>query len=110
MNAGALRHRVQVQTPTQTKDDTGGYTEAWATIADGDCWADVRPASGGFIDRIFGARVAGVTTQMVTIRYIPSVTTACRVVLGSRYLNVRGVADVDERGRWLLLACEESGT
>lgn len=108
MNAGALRFGVEVQAPTQTADADGGFAVTWTTLPEGEVWANIQPFSGGFIDRRFGEKIAGITSHLVTIRYLSGVTTACRVKFGSRVFNVRGVGNVDERNRTLLLACEEA--
>lgn len=44
MRAGSLRHRVAIQEPVETRDDHGGITRTWNTIAT--VWASVEPLSG----------------------------------------------------------------
>ena len=40
-NIGNLRYKVDLQGPTRTADGSGGYTEAFNTIAQ--IFADIRP-------------------------------------------------------------------
>jgi len=105
MEAGKLRHPVTIQTPTRTKDDLGGYTETWATLTE--TWAWVSPVSGAYAERLVGAKVAAATTHLITIRYVAGVTTSCRIVFGTRTFDVRGISNLDERDKTLMLACEE---
>lgn len=107
MRSGAMRHPVTIETPTRVADQAGGYTETWAAIAGGETFASIEPVSQGVAERVLGAKAATVATHLVRLRYLPAVTTACRVVYGTRTFDVRAVADVRERGAELLLACEE---
>ncbi len=97
----------------------GGTTETWAaldttareTLSDGTtgsvAWAAIEPAAGRTTERVFGASVATQATHLVTIRYRPLVTVACRIRFGTRTLQVRGVVNEHERDTVLVLACEE---
>lgn len=109
MKAGRLRHRISVQSVTRTADTTGGggYSETWSTVPHGETWASVDPVSGSYAERVAGAKVAEVVTHIVRLRHLPNVTTDCRVLFGDRVFDVRGVSNIGERDRELLLACEE---
>jgi len=50
------------------------------------------------------------TTHLVTMRYHPQVTFNTRIAHRGRFLFVRGVQNVDELNRELVLLCEEVKT
>jgi SPP1 family predicted phage head-tail adaptor len=108
MNAGKLRHRVTIQSPPDPADPEnqspeGEPTRPWNDLADR--WASIEPKGGG--ESFSAGQVVPTATHLVTIRHLSSVTQACRVKFGSRYLYVQSMIDLEERGIWLELTCEE---
>lgn len=110
MNLGELRHRVRLETPTRVADGDGGYTETWALLSPGVVWARIEPATARNVERSVGAKVDAPVDALITIRHHAGVGNLTRVVYDGRRYLVRGVQDVQERGRWLVLACEEQTT
>lgn len=104
---GELRHRVVVENPTRVKDTEGGYTDTWAAASPSPVWARIAPATARAIERQAGAKIEGPIDSLVTMRYHAGVSTETRLTFGTRKLFVRGVQNVDERDRYLVLACEE---
>ena len=105
MKAGTLRKKIALQSATRTPDGGGGFTESWATISGGDIWASIEPASSR---EVYAAgQLQHRITHALTLRYLSGVTTAMRVLFGTRTFNVRSVLNVEERGRELRLLCEE---
>jgi SPP1 family predicted phage head-tail adaptor len=108
MNIGSLRHRVTLAAPSRIQDNDGGYTEAWTALTPSPVWAAIEPATARNLERVVGNAVQATATHLVTVRYHSGITTRTRLTLGgSRYLYVRGVQDLDERGIGMTLACEE---
>lgn len=104
MRAGRLRHRVTVEQLLVTDDGYGGQSQAWSTFAT--VWASVEPLQGR---EYFQAQQAQATvTHKVTMRHLDGVTHDMRVKHGSRALNIVSVIDTEERGRELVLMCEEA--
>ena len=105
MNSGALRHKIAIQSAARASDDGGGFTEPWSTITGGDVWAEIEPASS---HEVYAAgQLQHRITHKLRLRYLAGVTTAMRVLVGTRPFNIRSIRNVDERGRELLLLCEE---
>ena len=104
MQAGRLRHRVQIQEYVTTQDsETGSVSEAWATVAE--VWAEVMPMSG----REFVAAqmpTPGVTTR-ITIRHVDGVDASMRVLHGSMIYNIKAVLADPTLLRHLTLMCEQ---
>lgn len=75
--AGPLRHRVQIQAITHTRDAHGGNTQSFATADT--VWAAVEPLSGR---ELFEAQqVHARTTVRIRMRKYPGLTTKHRLVL-----------------------------
>lgn len=105
MQPGRLRHQVAIQARTRTSDGQGGATDTWATVTAGTVWAAIEPASGA---EVFAAhQLQQRVTHKVTLRYRDEVTTANRLLYGTRVLNIRSVLNPEERQRYLVLLVEE---
>ena len=77
MQAGKLRHRVQIQAPTDVRDDHGGNTRTWTTIAT--VWGSVEPLSGR---ELFEAQqVHARAAVRIRVRHYEGLTTKHRLVL-----------------------------
>ena len=76
MRAGNLRHRVQIQSVTQTRDAFGGHTNAWAT--DATVWGSVEPLEGKELTE--AQAVNARATVRVRIRAYPGLTPKHRIV------------------------------
>ena len=103
MEATKLRHRIDIEEPTQTRDAWGGVVETWTTFLE--CVpAEVVPLSG----REFMAATAehaGVTAR-ITIRYQEGVTAAMRVVFDGAAYNIKAVLPDPTARRHLTLMVE----
>lgn len=108
MKVGALRHRVTLagEPMVNTPDGDGGYTTVPTTIAT-NVPAAIEPATARDVERRVGNTVASSVSHVVTIRYLPGVSSGTQVVFGNRRLYVRGVQNPEERNISLILACEE---
>ena len=101
-----LRQVVEIQSESATGDGGGGQTDPWAnpTLV-ATVRARVEPLRGD--ERSRAMRIAAVLTHRVTIRHRSDVTAAMRLKFDNRIFNIRAVIDVQERGRFLDLMCEE---
>lgn len=107
MRAGALRHRVSIQTPNEIQDSTGALVTTWTELIE--TWAEVLPATGSerWIQNM-DQRVAERSAQ-VRLRYRDDVTITeqCRIVWGAHTYNIRSIGNRLGRNRELVLLCEE---
>lgn len=110
MQAGSLRHRVTLQSPSApVADGDGGFTQTWTAFATR-ISAKVEPATARSLERVVANSVQSRASHLVTIRYRTGVTTTSRVVfhdVSDRTFSVAGVVDPNERRIRLVLACEE---
>jgi SPP1 family predicted phage head-tail adaptor len=103
MQAGELRERVTIQSPTASADEYGQAPPTWADVAT--VYAGVRPLRAGEILR---AEQPGMeTTHVVRLRYRADVAPECRLKWGTRYLYPSSIVNVGARNRELELLCTE---
>lgn len=106
---GAMRQRITIQEPTRTRDAYGGRVQPWDAVTGGEVWASVSPI--GEFERQAYAHDLGGITHIVWIRHPGfEVTKRNRILYGTRVLEVRGVSQPDERGRWVRIRAEETVT
>ena len=77
MRAGALRHRLQIQPPTDTRDAFGGNTRTYTTTDT--VWGSVEPLSG--LELTEAQKVNARATVRIRIRAYPGLTLRHRIVL-----------------------------
>jgi SPP1 family predicted phage head-tail adaptor len=102
---GRLRLRLTLERATATPDGAGGSKLSWSAVAT--VPADVTPI--GADERAIGEGLADVTRHRIVIRKRSDVSAGDRFTLGDRLFNIRGLADPQEDGRYLVCLCEEKG-
>lgn len=98
-----MRARVIIQSESKTADTAGGYALAWTDVAT--MWCSVEPAGGREIWQ--AQQLQKNVSHKITTRYRSDVTTANRLLWGTRAFNVRSVVNVSERGRYTLILADE---
>lgn len=108
MRAGKLRERVAIQALTRSLDNQGGYsaTATYATITDGTVWASVE--SMGNSTELRAQAQTEVEAFEVEIRYRAGITTAHRILWGTRALRITGIKDPQQKHERLYITCEEA--
>jgi len=104
MEAGRLRHRVTIQRATEgSADAMGEKALTWAELYT--VWAAVMPEASREFYR--ASQVHAEMTHLISIRYRSGITNSDRLRIGSRYLNIVAIQNVDERNVELRLVCVE---
>jgi SPP1 family predicted phage head-tail adaptor len=113
MLAHRLRHRVEIQSRTQTQDPvTGEVTETWATATDdnGTSLASV-PAEvlmGAGREFMQSGTEQADTTARINLRWFPGLTQKMRLVWDGRTYNIKSLeADASGRREWRLRCGDE---
>lgn len=95
MEAGKLRHRVTIQSPTETTSTVS--REKLVTYADAETvWAQVRPLTAR--ELLQASRPVTVQTYVVSMRFWSGLTSRHRLTWEGKTLAITGVTDVDGRG------------
>ncbi|MGI6711877.1 MAG: phage head closure protein [Bacillota bacterium] len=104
MKAGKLRHRVTLQEFVEVVDEYGTpIGSGWQDVAT--VWAAVEPFKGEEYIQLQNTQAE--LTAKVTIRYLPGIKPAMRVLYGDRVFDIKSVIDPEERHRELQLMCVE---
>lgn len=100
---GALRHRVELLTPSRIDDDAGGAAIVW--LPGPEIWAAVERLTS---TRDFaGDRENRLQRIAATVRFRTDIVLGQRLVFENDQYEVVSIENDDERGRRLTLVCEE---
>lgn len=101
LNIGKMRHRVEVQESTRTRDEFGGVRKTWATVATR--WAEVKQGSvAGVVD---GAEMVTVNYE-VRMRYSRTLNNRHRLIYNGKVLDIAAVFNVDEQNVETVAQCQ----
>lgn len=104
MRAGDFRHRVTIQSSTETEDGYGGVSLSWSD--DFTIWARVRPQAGR--ERFDAEQQEGTFyTHVIEARYRTDITTEQRATWDGRILDITSVQNVEGMDRELRIECHE---
>lgn len=118
MAIGHLRHLLTLENPGVAVPTSEGYTQAWTALTPAKVSAEIKPATAHDLERRVASTIQSNASHIVTMRYLPGVTTQTRLTkgprnsdgtlpAGSREFSVTGVQNTDERNIELILACQE---
>jgi SPP1 family predicted phage head-tail adaptor len=104
MRAGELRHRITLKQPVTTTNANEEDITTYATVAT--VWAAIDWGSGRRYEaaKQLDAEVQGV----IRIRYRSDVKAYWRIEYDGRTFEIISLANVQERGRELVLTCKEA--
>jgi len=101
LEAGDLRHRIEIRRGTKEKDGKGGSTIAWTPIAKP--WAEVISLDGK--EAMAEHVKQGVASYRIRIRYREGINTNDQVRHGALELNITSAADPNgDREQLVILA------
>ena len=107
IQAGSLRHRIQIQAATDTRDAAGQSVSTWTVVL------TTRAKIEGTDSRTFkesfsNNALASQSTEAITIRWPGAaikIEPDMRVIFGDNTFLIQGVDNVQHRNRKLVLAC-----
>lgn len=100
----SLRHRLKIETLSQSSDGQGGYIESWSELAT--VWGKLEPVSTS--ERLYAKKIEYQRSHKCVIRYRNDVTQTMRIVFDNRYFQIKSVHSPDERRAYLFLDLEEN--
>lgn len=97
MRAGILRHRLEVQQPTDVRDDIGGVRQDWLTVET--VWGRVEPLRAR--EQLEAQKLEARITHQITLRYGSHLQATWRLRLKgtTRVFNPFPPMTTDERNR-----------
>ena len=103
MKAGKLNKRVNIQSVTETRDDSGGVVETWTTEIT--VWVSIESMTG---KELFAAQeLQSEITHKINMRYLTGMTTKKRILYGSRIFNILSVDMDTKQGKELVIMAKE---
>jgi SPP1 family predicted phage head-tail adaptor len=103
-HANELKHVGSLQSFTATGTDTHGQpTGSWATVST--VRLKIEPLTSRTAE--YAHQLYELATHTLWLRYRTGVTSAQRIVIGSRTFNFGYVENVDEDERWLRILASE---
>lgn len=100
---GKARRRVSLQAPTASKNSYGESVNSWSDVAQR--WALIEPLTGRELWQ--AQQVQADVSHKVTVRNFPGIKSDWRVIYKGRVFNVVFVQNPEERGRIVVLYCQE---
>ena len=102
-NAGKLRTPIVIQEYADSPDGMGGVVKTWVPVL------TVRSmwTHGSMYERLQAMKLNAGVLHRVYIRYSSVPTAKHRIFYKGQAYQIRGVVDIEERGRWLELSVEE---
>lgn len=103
MRIGKLRHRITIQSVTETQGTDGAIVKTWADFA------TVSASKTHKTSREFFAaqKVNAEMTDLFITRHLAGVTPKMRVSFDGKYYDIIGAPDPDGRKRELHITCKE---
>lgn len=103
LRAGKLRHRLALQSETQTQNSVGEVIKTYATYST--VWGSLSPLSGRELEH--ASQISEEITYRAVIRYLSTVATEDRISHDSRTFEIVHIANFDERNIYQELLLKE---
>jgi len=103
MNAGELRHRIEIQYYVDTENDLLEEVKQWQLYKK--AWASIKCVGNGR-EQIKDKEQLSLSYE-ITLRYITGITTKMRVRNKDKYFNINHAVNYNEQNKELHLFCTE---
>ncbi len=111
MRAARLRHRLVIETFTETQDGTGHPVKDWETFAE--VWGGIEPGKSVEVEK--ADQIITEQTTNMPIRYLEGIDNEMRVrwyderAAANRYYRILDIKDTSERHREMLIVAVKVG-
>ena len=102
MRSGNLKHKIVIQTYSETQNDFGEVVKGWADFKT--AYASITPVSAR---EFYKAGVNNEVTHKIEVRYLKDIKPKMRVMYGSREFSIESVLNIREENKTLQLMCTE---
>jgi len=103
MRAGTLRHKIEIQSISITRDARGETTKTWVT--EKKLSAGIYPKNGTETQALHIENNA-VTHEIIT-RFVPNITAKMRIKFKDRIFDIESIINIAERNKTLKFMCIE---
>lgn len=96
-----LRKRIVIQEAIDSTDGGGGFSTVWNEFIT--IWAEIKPFAGrnGGDEQFDFMQVRSESKFIITIRYVPGITTSMRILYNSQIFDIVSITNIDERNEIL---------
>lgn len=94
IEAGRLRHKIELQKPVRSQSSTGEMTTTWTHVAD--LWASIEPLSAR--EFIAAQSIQSKVLARITIRHTSQIAADMRIVYRGKIYNIEGILPDKESG------------
>jgi SPP1 family predicted phage head-tail adaptor len=102
MRAGNLKHKIVIQTYSETQNDFGEVMKGWSDFKT--AYASITPLSA---KEYYKAGTKAEATHKLELRYLKDIKPKMRVVYSTRVFNIESVLNIREANKTLQLICTE---
>lgn len=102
MRAGARRHKIKIEVPTNTRSSIGGVTITWTEFKS--LWASIETFKT-YERQSAEAAWPGADVKM-GVKYVAGLLPTMRIVYGGKIYSILGINDIEERHRDLEIVCK----
>lgn len=102
MRIGNLKHKITLQSYSETQNDFGEVIKGWVDFKA--AYASIIPMSA---KEYFNGGVQAEATHKVECRYLKDITPKMRVLYGTRVFDITSVINIREENKTLQLICTE---
>jgi SPP1 family predicted phage head-tail adaptor len=103
MNIGKLRHQINIQSSSGSKDSFGDVSDSWST--DSTVWASVDPLNGRELEHAL--QIHSEVQYKITIRYDANIDARARILWGTRTFEILSIIKPKEINEMMFLYCKE---
>ena len=103
MRAGRLRHRLVIQSKTETRDEYGDAVISWSTVDT--VWGAIEPLSGR--ELFAQSQTQAETKVRIVMRYRSDIDTTHRITNDGLYYDITDRINENSRDRMLTLMCRQ---
>ena len=103
MNAGRLRHHIQIYKPVETPDGGGGKSLSLKLV--GASWAEIKPASAYAIQTAAASKQE--ISHKIRMRFRKDLTTDHSIKFDGRTFDIKAIINEEERNRFLTVTAQE---
>ena len=103
MRPGLLQYRMEIQTPTSTRDAMGQAVMSWTTSQTR--WAGIIPLTSR--EGFFAKSVRPELSHRITLRWFAGLEHGHRIKMDARIFNIASIINVDEGDHTLQVDCVE---
>jgi len=102
MRSGNLKHKIIIQTYSETQNDFGEVVKGWEDFKT--AYASITPLSA---KEYYKAGTNAEVSHKIELRYLKDIKPKMRVMFGAREFSIESVLNIREANKTLQLICTE---